>query len=525
MRLKVLLPVFFYLFTAAQSFAQVPPPCPSGFSPGADRCSGVCVTCTSLDGYANSTAGYTQQNVANWCGTIENEQWLAFVAGGTTATFEAAPSNCSNGDGIQIALYQSCDAGGPIECNGGAGGLGNTPVSITTDKMVPGQLYYLVIDGFAGDQCDFILDVTPPTATVPVNVGPIGQVQGPSTVCPGGVFVFSVPPVANTGFYTWTAPAGATINGLTNNETISAADGGHEVTVTFGQAGGNVCARVGSVCQAGTNTACKPVTVQPIPPTTWPPITICYEDAPYYLPSLDILVSTSGTYSQVFTSFTGCDSVVRQQVIVKPPLFTNLGLRSVCRGGSFSVCGEFFDQPGQYSAICESWQGCDSLVSFALTVLEPFAFITATDKTITCTQPTITLNSAASSGIKTWKNAQGNPIGTGNSLTVSDMGLYRLEVTQTQGGTSCTSTDDIFVRKNVLTPSLTASGGTLTPQNPTVRLNASSVNSPVRYSWVGPNGFTSNLRRPTVGVPGFYTVTVTNTQTGCTNSKTVEVSQ
>ena len=80
-------------------FAQLPPVCPSTEPPG-DQCSRACVYC-SLNGLTSTTAGYTGQPPSGYCGLAENEQWIGFVAGETSATFTAIPSNCTDDNGLQ----------------------------------------------------------------------------------------------------------------------------------------------------------------------------------------------------------------------------------------------------------------------------------------------------------------------------------------------------------------------------------------------------------------------------------------
>ncbi len=141
----------------------------------ANECPNVCIHC-DLDGYMGSTDGYTGNWVPGFCGTIENEQWIGFVATASTVTITATPSNCTQGNGVQLALYPDC-TGNPIACNIGLNGGGNTPVSITA-SVTPGVSYYLLVDGYAGDQCDFIIDVTPaPVEVVRAAVKVI--LQGP----------------------------------------------------------------------------------------------------------------------------------------------------------------------------------------------------------------------------------------------------------------------------------------------------------------------------------------------------------
>ncbi|MBK9337635.1 MAG: SprB repeat-containing protein [Lewinellaceae bacterium] len=141
----------------------------------ADLCPNVCTYC-SLNGYTGSTAGYTGQTPPGFCGTIENEQWIGFTAQTEVVTITGTPSNCQFGHGIQIALYTSRNTPA-IRCANGISGGGNTPVSIIAN-LIPGTTYFLLIDGYAGDQCNFNLEMTPDPSEM-VQVAPKVFLQGP----------------------------------------------------------------------------------------------------------------------------------------------------------------------------------------------------------------------------------------------------------------------------------------------------------------------------------------------------------
>ncbi len=114
-------------------YPLVPPACPPPYEDivPADECSDVCVMPYLPEGVYYQTWGYTPGDPPlGWCGTIENDQWFAFVAGATAGSITATPLNCANGDGIQIGLYSDCPASTLIACNGGGAGYGDIPVTI-----------------------------------------------------------------------------------------------------------------------------------------------------------------------------------------------------------------------------------------------------------------------------------------------------------------------------------------------------------------------------------------------------------
>lgn len=497
--------------------AQLPPQCPSNNHPAADFCQDICIYC-NFNGYSGSSAGYTSQTPPGFCGTIENEQWLGFIAGASVGTFTVTPSNCQNGNGLQIALYTSCTST-PIACNGGGQGNGNNPVSITAN-LTPGVNYFLLIDGYAGDQCDFVVTVTPPAAAQAPPIAPTGAIQGPATVCPGGTVTFNIPPVSGAGAYQWDAPGGWSINGQGSSVTLDA-PGGNVVTVTVGPTGGQICVQPISSCNNG-NRVCRTINVQPIPPTNLSPVIVCNEDVPYTLP-WGQQVSSSGLYQTTYQSYQGCDSVVRQQVTVKPPIVRNLGLQSICAGSCVTVCGQQFCDAGNYSYVCESYQGCDSLITFSITVVDPVAQITG-GGVLTCSTPVVTLGSAPSPGTKVWRDGNGVVLGTGNTVSVSAPGMVILTVTAVAGGSQCVKTDTVVITANTTPPQVSAVGGFLGCGNSQAQLQATSSVPNSTFSWTPTAGLSNaNIPNPLASLPGVYTVVVTSLVNGCTASATAQV--
>ena len=75
-----------------------------------------------------------------------------------------------------------------------------------------------------------------------------------------------------------------------------------------------------------------------------------------------------GTYTAVLTSTDGCDSTVTLQLDVLPVAFTNLSA-AICKGSTYEFNGQSLEQGGVYTAVLGSVNGCDSTVILELTVL------------------------------------------------------------------------------------------------------------------------------------------------------------
>ena len=127
----------------------------------ADYC-GNATLIQSPDGYCGNTSSQYSvdapgnlQNV--FCGSIENNSWLQFVAAESEASLNIFVNNCRRGIGIQMRIYGTDDCihfnpysncwNPAIETNG----------VLTARNLTPGKRYYLMSDGYAGDVCDYTI--------------------------------------------------------------------------------------------------------------------------------------------------------------------------------------------------------------------------------------------------------------------------------------------------------------------------------------------------------------------------------
>jgi gliding motility-associated-like protein len=232
------------LFLAAGRIAaQAPVSCGGGSAP-AIGCNAACISC-NFNGFSGSTTGFPSGPAVGFCGTVENAQWLGFIAGAGTATFTIMPVFCAHGNGVQVALYSDCTMP-PLACDKGKAGGGSDAVQINV-PLNPGANYFLLIDGYAGDQCTFSVSVSPPEAVYQPPLGQIQQVKGPDKMCPGASMVYSLPAVFGASQYIWNGPAGMLFDSLPSPATIPG-DKGRTVRVTMGNTSGTICVQGANTC-------------------------------------------------------------------------------------------------------------------------------------------------------------------------------------------------------------------------------------------------------------------------------------
>lgn len=295
-------------FGAGATGAPTPAPNPVA----TDLCSGAPLIC-NLNGYTGSTnttytwsgaSPYTAEprgtsqspNAGSFCGThVENSSWIRFQASSTSVTLNVDVTNCTGtvascGErGIQIALYNAC--GYPwtyspstiptssfIDCYNNekapscyGDGIYGLNQSISFNNLVVGNIYYIMFDGWAANQCDYTIRVNTGIQTVTIT-------PSSNPMCEGDTIVLtaSAPGVLNT--YAWSSvPSGSYVN----NNTISV----HPTqTTVFTVTASGIC---------GSQSASLPVTVIPSGNPSWTaPPDICSNASPINL--LPYITGTSG---------------------------------------------------------------------------------------------------------------------------------------------------------------------------------------------------------------------------------------
>ena len=120
-------------------------------------------------------------------------------------------------------------------------------------QLQPGTTYYWQIIPYNGSGPSVGCSVFSFTTEVaPLAPGPI---IGSTNVCEFSTGNYSITAVAGASNYTWTVPAGSTIN---------SGQGTTAINVTFGNASGNICVQAGNTCDTSAFT-CAPIIVSAAP--------------------------------------------------------------------------------------------------------------------------------------------------------------------------------------------------------------------------------------------------------------------
>lgn len=209
------------------------------FGPGDDCEDANYLPVDSSSTYIGSTVGFTPSVVNDFCGSIENDQWFKFISICDTVKFRLTPSNCTDTNGVQIAIYENCSASSPLSCQ--FGGMGCVCPLDLRGIITPGAIYYLLIDGFQGDSCDF--ELTIPPGCINQSVYPLIKpaiVDSSLIGCKGSNQTLELKEIPFTAAgYIWKASNGNLVNGqaqVTIPGPINTA-----VQLTYSDQNGEIC--------------------------------------------------------------------------------------------------------------------------------------------------------------------------------------------------------------------------------------------------------------------------------------------
>ena len=179
--------VFSYTSTFGQTstfsvcVTTLPPTGPCGNPINNDYCSNPASLTQGAGTFSSSTSSiYSADQTSNmsgvFCGSIENNSWYTFVATGTTATFPfTSVAGCTNGWGVQGQVFSVTSSS--IGCCNAFTSMSNcynpgttTLGTVTATGLTPGQSYILMIDGNAGDVCNFTISGWTATGILPIEL-------------------------------------------------------------------------------------------------------------------------------------------------------------------------------------------------------------------------------------------------------------------------------------------------------------------------------------------------------------------
>jgi hypothetical protein len=143
-----------------------------------DFCSDPAILTQGGGGWSSSTTNvYSADDPGtSFCGSIENNSWYVFTATATTEAFTfSSVTNCGTGWGIQAEVYSvTTDGNGCCTSLSSVSNCMNpgtaTSGTVTATGLTVGNDYYLMVDGWGGDNCDFNVTNWSATGILPVTL-------------------------------------------------------------------------------------------------------------------------------------------------------------------------------------------------------------------------------------------------------------------------------------------------------------------------------------------------------------------
>lgn len=441
--------LFYLTFSHAAVHAQCPPP---GFPAAADVCANAPLVCTNIDGYCGTLSTNDNPQLFPGCpaNVLNNDEYIRFVAASSTLVLQVTPSNCQGTImqiGMQGAIFDECSGAVlATQCFCTA-----EPFLLATDDLVVGKAYTLVLDGCAGDVCDYSIQILQgSTNPDDVTLMPFGQLLGPAKACTKEILTYTLETDPDGQIYFWTTmPADAALIHTSPGEPIA--------TVRWNAEGNyKLCVAPGNACGESLPPTCIAVVVSDEPVADTVEVSICQGDC-FELPNGE-LACTQGTYQVLLEDTLSCDTLRSYVVTEIPPSETVLPPIVLC-DSTYQFCqGVVLDSSGSYELNCPSVNGCDSIVSFQLTLLDPHAIIAPPQPLCL---PGVLLDGSASlfsdgedlQRQVQWQGPPGGLIPGSDSLVAIAAlpGTYCLTIIEEKLSTTCSHTTCVEVKGQPLT--------------------------------------------------------------------------
>lgn len=461
---------------------------------------------------------------------INNNSWIKFTAAATTATLGVSISDCWVGNypsgGIQMQIFSgtNCTNFTPVS----SFEENSTGFTITAVGLTVGQTYYLMVDGYANDICNYTI-----TASSGVLFPAI--TASSNSVCTGaGPVTLTGPPGATS--YQW-SPGGQTTQVITDSPST---------TTTY------TCV-VEGVC-GYKQTLTKTVTVNPLPTISInggvPPsvcggsnVTLTATGGSSYswntgqnTASISVSPASTTTYTVTGTSAAGCVATSSATVTFLPQPNVTVNSATICAGqpavlnasgaatttsyswsNGTSGTNSITVSPASatnYTVTGTAANGCTNTAVASVNV-NAVPNITVNSPTICNGQTAVlTSNGASSTSNYTWSNGTNSV----NTISVSPSSLTTYTVTGTAAN-GCTNTAVSTVTVNAL-PNITVNSPTIC-NGQTAVLNSSGAASSISYTWSNGSAFTNSIS-VSPSSPTSYTVIGTGANS-CTNTAVATV--
>ena len=300
-----------------------------------------CLTATPIcdfNGYCgNTSSSYTANSwwglfnaFAAYGAYIDNNSFFSFVAGATTVSLDVWVSNCTSNFGIQFMVFSSAgNCSGYVTSYFCESQMLPGYSAIIASGLTIGNTYYLMVDGFAGDVCDYTVGASLSSGIllpVSLNSNAVTICDGDSTTltASGGNGVYNWSP--STGLSTTTGSTVIASPTVTTTYTVSSFTGNsscptastEQVVVTVSSLNPTF-ANVGPYCYGSAIPALPTTSTNGIT-GTWSPAINNTATTTYTFTPNQGQCATTATLTIQINPQTSISSAVNQTVCVNNPI-------------------------------------------------------------------------------------------------------------------------------------------------------------------------------------------------------------
>ena len=340
------------------------------------KTSDCCEDAPILCGF-NELNGYTCRNQPppGTCGPVtlcpnggvpNNMSWWGFVAGTNFISLRITPSNCTTVPpsfvGIQAGIYKDCSFSRSIDCQG----ICQQRPFIIAGATKPCQTYYVFIDGCAGSECDFRIEVL--SGGEPPEFDSVA-LSGPTNACVGKFNQFDAKSFSSN----MCVPDFLfTVNGIEVGTTSPLLyqfpeEQIYEVCVTA------FTGDPEKSCQI-TESKCINVNVERLPGEEIPMEVLCWEDhhgGGTFFMECGKFVPKTGRYCCESTKPNGCTFQLCKDFVLLPQPGEDTISKVICPNDSLITPKNLFiDTPGVYIIYMRNTLGCDSFSYWNVSALD-----------------------------------------------------------------------------------------------------------------------------------------------------------
>ncbi|MEE9438022.1 MAG: gliding motility-associated C-terminal domain-containing protein [Saprospiraceae bacterium] len=520
---------------------------------------------SELDGYSSTlvednTAGIQPLPGCPNQGEIDNIVWFSFVADNSNLELELSFSGCHSGNagvGLQAGIYSSCDfSGEKVACKTVYSQI-NLDLIADPALVIPGEIYYLYIDGYGGAICDYTINVINGVCTeAPIvndncdNNCKVTNTYGDSLACVGitETYVLStlleqitiasqnschqysnidIEPIACIEWEILPNSGTEFTISSDNPQVIDSLSERPKLTVTWHEPGTYTIRPIitynpkfstcGLSCTCALDDAFI-VTVSPTNLIILPDVILCPGDCHEFCDVTYCSDAEITCYDRA-----NCEVEI-QNIISKPIEFEDIGDFYICDGVCFEFNGVDYCTENVFSVPDEII--CNKSYLFELIDLELIPTLIQKDSLIDCNNSEAIIDAEWATNYSEniaayWISETGDTVSYNQSYTASTGGVYTLHLVPEDRELCVVTLEHIIVQDDDI-PIIDIMPPTLDCNNTSATILASTTAAIASVNWTGPNGYMSTDLSPVVSDSGVYNISGVGAN-GCLFAKEVIV--